>query len=199
MPKPKETDWELELPEEQQESFGAELTVEEDAADRDRRTLETRRAAERAHFRKQTQVIQRALPRPSVVEIGSLLKNARQVSDPYERLIAEEMALLVSRDAVMYPVSGAKVNGTLGPADAVEEFSEDALNRARMEIVLERPDESVAKANLDFQDAWEKVHDPKKLPGLGGYGEDEVDEHQLMTEVFDVGFKWLQVNVLVRT
>ena len=171
--------------------------MEEDAADRDRRALEIRQAAERAHFSKQTQVIQRALPRPSVIEIGSLLKNAHQVSDPYERLIAEEMALLISRDAVIYPVSGANVNGALGPADAIEEFSEDALNRARMEIVLERPDESVAKANLDFQDAWEKVHDPKKLPGLDGYGEDEVDEHQLMTEVFDVSFKRLQVNALV--
>ncbi|KAI9883982.1 MAG: ubiquitin-protein ligase peroxin 12 [Watsoniomyces obsoletus] len=182
LPKPKETDWELELPEEQQEHISKEPELEEDAAERDRRNNERRLAAERALFRRQTQVIQKALPRPSVVDIDSLKKNAADVQDPYERLVAEEMATLIANDAVKYPNGGAKMRGSSKP---LEEFSEEALNKARMEIVLEQPDQSAAEAGREFQHAWEEVHDSGKLPGLAGYGEDEVDEHQLMMEAFD--------------
>jgi pre-mRNA-splicing factor CDC5/CEF1 len=37
-----------------------------------------------------------------------------------------------------------------------------------------------------FGQAWEKAHERGMLPGLAGYAEDEIDEHQLMTEAFDV-------------
>ncbi len=184
LPKPKETDWELELPEEQQEQISKEPEMEEDAAERDRRNNEHRLAAERAHFKRQTQAVQKALPRPSVVDVDSLLKNAAKVPDPSERLVAQEMAILVANDAVKYPVGGAKVHGTSKP---LEQFSEDALNTARMEIALEQPDQSAADAEREFQHVWEEVHNSGKLPGLAGYGEDEVDEHQLMMEAFDVG------------
>ncbi|KAK5240671.1 Pre-mRNA-splicing factor cef1, partial [Cryomyces antarcticus] len=64
LPAPKETEWELELPEEQQEIAPAQLS-EEDAAERDRREQAKREAAERVEFERQTQVVQKALPRPS--------------------------------------------------------------------------------------------------------------------------------------
>lgn len=183
LPKPKETDWELELPEEQAEPDRAAVVQVEDAADRDKRHAELRKAAERARFRRQTQVIQRALPRPSVVDIDSLQKNAANVFNPVERLIAQEMAVLVANDAVKFPLQGGRVRGTI---QNVDEFDEDTLTNARMEILLEQPEQSLKHGAAELQRAWEETHQSTKLPGLAEYGEDEIDEHQLMVETFDV-------------
>ncbi|KAI9790024.1 MAG: Pre-mRNA-splicing factor cef1 [Peltula sp. TS41687] len=183
LPKPKETEWELELPEEQQEPSGTGEVMEEDAAERDRRNEEMRKAAQWAEFKRQTQVIQRALPRPSVVDIDALVKRTSEVEDPIERLIAQEMALLISNDAMKYPVSGSKIHGK---AQALRRLDEEDLNKARMEIMLEQPSNSDATRLAEFQQAWEDIHNSAgKLPGLAGYGEDEIDEHQLMIEAFD--------------
>lgn len=185
MPKPKETEWELELPEEQQEPSGTGQAAEEDSAERDRRNEEIRRAAQWADFKRQTQVIQRALPRPSVVDIDALLKRASDIEDPIERLIAQEMALLISNDAMKYPASGNKVHGKTQP---LVRLDEEDLNKARMEILLEQSADSGAAKVTEFQQAWEEIHNSARLPGLTGYGEDEIDEHQLMIEAFDVSF-----------
>lgn len=183
LPKPKETEWELELPEEQREPSGTGEMTEEDAAERDRRNEEMRRAAQWAEFKRQTQVIQRALPRPSVVDIDALVKRASEIEDPAERLIAQEMALLISNDAMKYPVSGSKVHGK---AQLLVRLDEENLNKARMEVLLEQPPDPGATKVAEFQQAWEDIHTSARLPGLAGYGEDEVDEYQLMIEAFDV-------------
>lgn len=183
MPKPKETDWEFEIPSEEQEGEGAIELSEEDAAERDRRNRELREAAERAEFRRRTQVLQRGLPRPSVVDVEALLKNAADIKDPVERKVAEETALLIANDAFKYPAKGAKVHGSSRP---LEVFDEETLNRARMEIVLDCPQDETRKNQEEFERAWIELHQSSKLPGLAGYGEDEIDEHQLMVEAFDV-------------
>ncbi|KAI9757165.1 MAG: Pre-mRNA-splicing factor cef1 [Chaenotheca gracillima] len=182
LPLPKETDWELELPEEQQElDIGVEQR-EEDAAELDRRNQALRDAAERADLRRRTQVLQRGLPRPSVVDIDALMQNAEDLSDPVARTIAREVSLLIANDALKYPHKGARVNGSSRP---LEIFDDDTLGKARMEILLEVPPEGQEAATADLDRAWDIVHDFAKLPGLAGYGEDEVDEHQLLTEAFD--------------
>ena len=160
---------------------------EEDAAERDRRNQALREAAERAEFKRRTQVLQRALPRPSVVDIDALLKNAMDISDPIEGAVAREMALLVANDALKYPAPGVKVQGSSKPLEA---FDDEALNRARLEIALELPQEGMAKRQEEFEKAWEELHGSEKLPGLAGYGDDEIDEHQLMVEAFDVSQYW---------
>ncbi|MCJ1300566.1 Pre-mRNA-splicing factor cef1 [Hypocenomyce scalaris] len=182
LPNPKETDWELELPEEQQETSGAVELSEEDAAERDGRNRALREAAERAEFKRQTQVLQRALPRPSIVDVDALVKNALDISDPIEGAVAREMALLIANDALRYPVSGAKVQGSSKP---LELFDDDALNKARLEIALELPQDGAAKRQEEFEKAWQELHGSTKLPGLTGYDDDEIDEHQLMVEAFD--------------
>ena len=183
LPKPKETEWEFELPEEQQEAMDVEVS-EEDAAERDWRNQKLREAAERAEFGRQTQVIQMFLPRPSVVDIGAMLKRASKISDPIESAIEREMALLIANDALKF--GGGRVNGASRP---LELFDDDALNRARMEVALELSSEDAKQDKQTFyaemDKAWTEFHGSSKLPGLDGYEEDVIDEHQLMVEAFD--------------
>lgn len=189
LPQPKETEWELDLPEEQQEFTPEGRMTEEDAAIRDERLEQQRLAAEREHFRRQTQVVQRALPRPESVDIDAMLKNADDIADPVERLLAREVSLLIAHDAANF--SKTKSKG-MQKAQALATFRDNELEAARMEIALET--ESLTKGNFDqFDDTWEHMHTDAVIPGLAGYGEDEVDEQQLLTEAFDVSiesYRW---------
>ncbi|KAL8953142.1 MAG: hypothetical protein Q9222_000963 [Ikaeria aurantiellina] len=182
LPKPKETEWDLELPEEQQETNSEVERSEEDAAERDRRNQAIREAAERAELKRRTQVLQRALPRPSTVDIDALIRNASDEPDPVEQAIAKEMALLIANDARKYPVSNAHVKGSSRP---LETFDDDALDRARVEIALEMPSDGRQERDDEFAEEWMTIHDTSGLPGLRGYGGDDVDEHQVMTEALD--------------
>lgn len=183
LPKPKELDFELELPEEQQE-FGGDMELsEEDAAERDRRNQAIHEAVERADFKRRTQVLQRNLPRPTIVDVDALLKAAIEVSDPIQAMIAEESALLISNDAYRYPVSGSKVEGASRP---LEVFDDNALDRARLEVALELLSGDKEKRQQDFAASWEKLHEASSsMLELAGYEEDEVDERQVLTEAFD--------------
>lgn len=182
LPKPKETEWELELPEEQQElTRDGQLGVE-DAAIRDERNEQLRLAAEREEFKRQTQVIQRSLPRPEVVDVDAMLSNAANIADPIELVVAQEVALLVAHDAQEF--GGAKIKKSKTP-QLPTAFSNEALDAARLEIALEV--EGRKRANKDeWDDAWSGIHSSAVIPGLAGYGEDAVDEDQLLTEAFDV-------------
>ena len=183
LPKPKETDWELELPEERQDSANDMELSEEDAAERDRRDTAIREAAEQAEFKRRTQVLQKSLPRPTVLDIDSLMKIVLSVEDPVEKAIAQEMALLISNDSLKYPVPGSKIHGTSQP---LESFDDDSLSKARLEIAREVYDEDVKTRQSEFESAWENLHNHSKLPGLVGYEDDEIDEHQLTIDAFDV-------------
>ncbi|KAL3427289.1 myb-like DNA-binding domain-containing protein [Phlyctema vagabunda] len=181
LPKPKDTQWELELPEEQQESFRVEELSEEDAEIRDRRNREIREAEEKLEFRRRTQVLQKGLPRPSVIDISALLRNASNVADPIHGVIEQEAALLIANDALRYPAPGAKVQGT---SEALELFDDDSLAQARLQIAMAVPRELAEQGTTAFLAEWNEAHNTSLLPGLDGYG-DEVDEHQLMVEAFD--------------
>jgi len=185
LPKPKETDWELELPEEQQDILNDIEVSEEDAAERDRRNKAIREATQRLEFNRRTQVMQRALPRPAVLDIDSLIKTATTVDNVVAKAISQEMALLIANDALKFPILGRKVRGTSRP---LETFDDDMLNKARLEIARELPAEEVEKRKAEFEGVWQDVHNQSKLPGLAGYEDNEIDEHQLMVETFDVRF-----------
>jgi pre-mRNA-splicing factor CDC5/CEF1 len=182
LPKPKETSWEFELPEEQAEQVEVEIS-EEDAAERDRRNRELQQAAERAEFARQTQVVQRYLPRPSLVDIDAMLKRALDLSDPVEREVQTEMALLVANDVQKF--GNGKVTGTLRP---VERMSDEALRAAKMELALElamSTEKDKRAYHSEFSTGWVNLHGSAVLPGIAGYEEDEIDEHQLMVEAFN--------------
>ena len=186
LPKPKETDWELELPEERPETNGDIELSEEDAAERDRRNQILREAAEAADFSRRTQVLQRGLPRPSIVDIDALLKNASQVSDPGESAIAKEMALLIANDSLKYPTSEAKVQGASRP---LEIFDDEALSNARLESAMEMQSGSPRNDRENFESTWSELHDSSSvLPGIAIYEDDEVDEQQAISQALDVRF-----------
>jgi len=182
LPKPKETEWEFELPEERSETKAIEVSVE-DAAERDRLKKELEAAAERAEFARQTQVVQRFLPRPSLVDVDAMLRRAEEISDPVQREVEREMALLIAND--VHKFGGGKVTGTVQPLKAL---SDDALSKARVELAREASsasEEQKTAFHAEFGTAWTNVHGSSRLPGLDGYEEDEIDEHQLMVEAFD--------------
>ena len=181
LPKPKEADFELVLPEEQQEIDGDIELSEEDAAERDHRNQVLREAAERAEFKRRTQVMQRGLPRPPNVDIDALLKASSETSDPVEAIIAEETALLIANDALKYMLPGAKVSGSSRP---LEVFEDEAMDKARLEIALELPSEIRDQIQQNFEESLESLHNTS-LPGLAGYEEDEVDERQAILEAFE--------------
>ena len=179
LPQPKDLDFELELPEEQQEVDGGVEMSEEDAADADQRNQALREAAERADFKRRTQVMQRSLPRPSLVDTDALLKFSSELADPAEALIARETALLIANDAFRYPLPSAKVQGTSRPLDI---FDDEELDRARLEIALEFSSSNKEQRLHDF----EVLHSSSSaLPGLAGYEIDEIDERQALMEAFE--------------
>ncbi len=183
LPKPKELDFELELPEEQQEGVGMIELSEEDAAVRDRRNRMLLEAAERAESKRRTQVMQRKLPRPSMVDIDALLQACSEIADPTEAMIAKESALLIANDTFKYSLPSTKVQGSSRP---LEIFDDDELNKARMEIAIELPSGGREKRQDDFETHWEGVHHAASgLPGLTGYEDDEDDKMQVMTDAFD--------------
>lgn len=183
LPKPKDTAWELELPEEQQEGHIGEILSEEDAELRDQRNREIQAAQDLLEYRRRTQVMQRGLPRPGVLDVDAMMKVASEITDPTEKMIAEEAVLLITNDAFKFPLAGANVKGS---AKQVEVFDDESLALARLQIAMELQKEKLEEGSAMFESVWNEVHGSSGLPGLQGYGEDEVDEHQLATETFDV-------------
>lgn len=183
LPKPKDTEWELELPEEQQENFGVQELSEEDAELRDRRNQQIREAREQLEFKRRTQVLQRGLPRPSVIDINALMKTVENIEDTIEGSIEREAALLIANDALQYPTPGAKVRGT---SKAIDVFEDDDLSQARLQLLMEVPKDLVEQGSDAFRAAWDEAHKSSLLPGLSGYdSDDEIDEHQMLLDAFD--------------
>ena len=184
LPKPKETEWELELPEEQAEmsaTNGTSLSAE-DAAVRDARNAQLAEAAALAEFRRETQVVQKGLPRPKVIDVEAMLSKARAIEDPIEREIKIEMVTLIANDAIKF--GGSKVIGQAPPTKLVEMT---AMGKARAEVILEMgKDPDHEKFGPAFEREWQRARDAHSmLPGLVGYADDESDEEERLTEAFD--------------
>ncbi|KAF4549215.1 Pre-mRNA-splicing factor cef1-like protein [Elsinoe fawcettii] len=185
LPKPKETDWDLELPEEREEGPVTTELSTEDAAIRDERERQRKEAEAQAELRRQSRVVQRGLPRPTVIDTTSLLKIAKIEDDPVKREIAQGVAALMAHDAQKF---GARKQRVTGHAGRVTDLTEEEILTARMEVTFElgRHDEVTRRRLADeFGDKWDEMHTRRMLPGLAQYGDDEVDERQLMGEAFD--------------
>ncbi|KAF5123764.1 Pre-mRNA-splicing factor CEF1 [Metarhizium anisopliae] len=179
LPKPKDTEWEFEIPDEEQETARADDTVEEDAAERDRREQAIRAAEEELERRRRTQVMQKDLPRPSIVDLAMLLKKADSIQNAAEAMIARETALLMVNDAAQYPVTDSQVKGIYKP---IERFDDDALADARLLILSE----TKPRPNLEqIQDFFESRAKNSMLLGLGCYNDDEEEQEAAMRAAFD--------------
>jgi pre-mRNA-splicing factor CDC5/CEF1 len=187
LPKPREMEFELDMPEEQLEISAAEADAlrKEDSAARDRRNAALAEAAALADFKRQSRVVQKGLPRPKAIDVDALLRVARATADPIARQIAEESALLIAHDAVKF--GGARVKGSA--RSPIEALNEESMQKAQMEVILEMGQDASVRSQFGsaFAREWQNAHDAagKVLPGLAGYAEDELDEEQLLTEAFD--------------
>jgi len=151
--------------------FDGEL--EEDAAIRDERERKRREAEEEKERKRRTQVIQRGLPRPSVLDVAKMLEHAVIASSEDEvlRMVNQEAAMLMVNDALRFPVKGGKVTNP-SAASRVEQMDDETLSRARREILLYTPPEAVSTFSDTFSDAWEKVFGNNILPSLSSYADD---------------------------
>ncbi|KAK4246541.1 pre-mRNA splicing factor component-domain-containing protein [Corynascus novoguineensis] len=173
LPKPKETEWELELPEDQQEPRTAEQ-MEEDAAERDRREREIREARELLERKRRTQVMQRDLPRAVMVDYSKLIQAASEIEDPARALVAQEAALLMAHDATRYPLPGAP---PAAKPIALPQIDDSSLAEARLQVLLEMKDQPKPE---EVQAVWNKENTNSLLLGLGCYDDDE-EEDQVST------------------
>ncbi|KAF4342927.1 pre-mRNA-splicing factor cef-1 [Fusarium beomiforme] len=180
LPKPKDTEWEFDIPEEEKELMQVDEMTEEDAAERDRRARERREAEEALEFRRRTQVMQKGLPRPAHIDLPSLLKHASSLPDVAESLIARESANLIANDAMRYPVPGGQVSGAPKP---LQQIDDNALAEARLLIMSET--KPLPKFE-DIQTAFEARASSSLLLGLGCYNDDDEEEQGVvMKEAFD--------------
>ncbi|KAG6029238.1 Pre-mRNA-splicing factor cef1, partial [Claviceps citrina] len=191
LPKPKDVEWEFELPDEQQEgtAHGASRAQEEeDAAERDRREQERRAAEEELERRRRTQVMQRDLPRPPAVDLAALLQKAEGLHSAAEAMIARETALLMADDAARFPLPGSQVNGPAPGRTAttrpppMERFDDGSLADARLLILAEtRP----RPGPEEVQALFEGRARSSLLLGLGCYTDDEAEQEAAMRAAFD--------------
>lgn len=179
LPRPKDTEWEFDIPEEEKEAMLVDEMTEEDAAERDRRARERQAAEEALEFRRRTQVMQKNLPRPVHIDLPSLLKQATSISDVAESLIAKESANLMANDAMKYPVPGGQVSGAPKP---LQQIDDDALAEARLLIMSET--KPLPKFE-DIQTAFEARASSSLLLGLGCYNDDEEEQGAVMKVAFD--------------
>ncbi|KAL4901891.1 hypothetical protein BDW74DRAFT_169859 [Aspergillus multicolor] len=186
LPKPKETEWELEeLPSETAEPATVTQYSEEDSAVRDAREMEARERAAQAEHKRQTQVYQRALPRPVVLDFDALMERASHVTDPITGLIAREAALLIANDARKFPVPGAKIEGK---PRKLERLDDQWLEEARAAIAAEVASEKLEEWSNEFETQWSSSRQ-NALPGLSNYADDDEEDlyqqEQRMIGVFD--------------
>ncbi|KAK6512061.1 Pre-mRNA-splicing factor cef1 [Arthrobotrys musiformis] len=183
LPKPKEESWEFEIDDPDAEGEAAGEVMEEDAAERDKRLKAIREAQERLEFARRTQVVQRGLPRPTVLDIDALYKAFSTNGTSPEELIQNEMSLLIASDAMKFPVQGGKVTGIPKPLSEVED---DHVQKARLEILVELPADILKTMNKTYENGWVDTYWSGGLPGLDGYGDDEeVDKKDVMKNIFD--------------
>ncbi|KAH7328136.1 pre-mRNA splicing factor CEF1 [Stachybotrys elegans] len=179
LPKPKDTEWEFEIPDEDKEIARTEEELEEDAAERDRREQERRAAEEALELRRRTQVMQKDLPRPLVVDYTKLLRQAESIHDPIEAMIAKEAASLIANDAVKYPLPGAHVKGAPQPLAHIDD---EAIADARMMIMAEM---KPLPSFQEIQDIFESRASNSMLLGLGCYSDDAAQQETAIRTAFD--------------
>ncbi|GAP83521.1 putative pre-mRNA-splicing factor cef-1 [Rosellinia necatrix] len=180
LPKPKETEWELELPEDQKEVVAAG-ELEEDSEVRDRRERAIREAQEQLELRRRTQVVQKGLPRPEFVDLETLMKDVAGIDDPMEALIAKEAALLIAHDAVRYPLAGSEVRGN---PTRLQQIDDTSLAEAHLQILMEVKNKPKPE---EVQAVWGREGSNALLLGLGCYEDDEEEQHvAAMKSAFDI-------------
>lgn len=131
---------------------------------------------ERARLLRRSQAVQRDLPRPTAfLAPNAEMTESGTTESPLaeaDRLVQEELARLISHDAVAYPPAGSKVAGGKQNAPALENLSDEYLALARSEV-----DQELAAPNTkekyeafaaEFDQVWEQIQEEmKELQQIG--------------------------------
>ena len=135
LPKP-ENNFELLVPEDEEESEEARALREEDAAERDAKNKRMREEEERKALARRTQPIQQGLPRPPNVNVEELLRNLNiSTEDEATRLVNEELAALLRHDSIAFPLPGTALPG--GTRSTYEIPADDDIASAKAAIQQE--------------------------------------------------------------
>ncbi|KAI9264795.1 pre-mRNA splicing factor component-domain-containing protein [Sporodiniella umbellata] len=173
LPKPR-NEWEIRLPEIEQEEDNKPAPVITDMSDFEKATKEKAEKEEVERAARRSLAVQLNLPRPATMPKPIVDKEA----DEIQSMINEEMNRLLKHDALKYPVAGGKVapGAVQLPASVAnieEEFDSASLADARKELndeivntlgftknqdVKEAVWEHVL-ANPKFEEAWNKEHE----------------------------------------
>jgi pre-mRNA-splicing factor CDC5/CEF1 len=111
LPKP-ENNFELMMPEDEEEDAAETPLSQEDAAERDAKVKRKQQEEARKALARRTQPIQLNLPRPPVVNVEQLAGQLNRLDtsdEPQEvqALINAELAELLQHDSIVYPIPGA--------------------------------------------------------------------------------------------
>ena len=176
LPKPAEIDFDL--PDSDADSAlaqggggGTDGELEEDAAIRDERERKWREAEKEKERKRRTQVVQRGLPRPSIIDVTKMLEMS-SVDDEVLGMVTQEAAALMVNDALRFPVKGGKVSNAAAAARRVEKMDDETLARARREILLSASPKVTCAFSETFSAEWQRVHGNNLLPGLSAYDDD---------------------------
>ncbi|KAG1715612.1 hypothetical protein ID866_1536 [Astraeus odoratus] len=115
LPKP-ENNFELLVPDDEEQEAPQGPAIEEDAAERDAREKRMREEEERKALARRSQVVQLGLPRPARVDVEQLMHQLNLGEEDDEladarKLINAEIASLMLHDSVTHPLPGTNLPG----------------------------------------------------------------------------------------
>ena len=141
LPKP-ENNFELMVPEDEEDDTDQGPTKEEDAAERDAKLRRAREAEEAKALARRSQAIKLGLPRPTNVDVEQLLKDL-QLDDeelpadlaPAQRLVDAELVQLLHHDSLTYPLPGTSHPG--GTKSSYQMPRDDDIGEAQLAVQRE--------------------------------------------------------------
>jgi pre-mRNA-splicing factor CDC5/CEF1 len=165
LPKP-ENNFELLIPEDEEEGGEAKAATIEDAAERDAREKRQKEEAIKQELARRSTVVQMSLPRLPTIDVDRLMKNlTEEGEDAVRKEINEELVKLMQHDSIAHPLPGTSRPGS---THSTYEHPEDGyLHQARAAVRKE------LAGMLGFPDANEE----QVKQGLIAVAKDEeVDE-----------------------
>lgn len=153
--------------------------MEEDAADVAARHEAAEAEARELERRRQSQAVQRGLPRPAAVNAdmapdGVVIDDADEAAGNPESLLLAEMALMLQHDHVAHPVPGARRRKKHPHRAAhLTRYSDEELGAARELLAVEvaRVQEEAGEVHAEaFERAWTAAfRDRVFVPSLGAF------------------------------
>lgn len=151
LPKP-ENNFELLVPEDEEETEAAAAAHIEDAAERDARIRKQKEEAERRALARRSLAVQQGLPRPARVDVDQLLQNLSLDAEggdsslsEAQKLVDIEMVKLLQHDAISFPLPGTSLPG--GTRSTYEMPEDEFIDQAKTLI------NSDLASSLGFPDA----------------------------------------------